>query len=389
MSSLAWSLIQCPLACCICYKIIDRNPRLTKHCPKEQMFWEEHMTTKLIASAFAALTTLAAPALAQVNLTAETASAGGATHLAPSHLTEIAGTLGIANIQLAEGQTLTNSIQNVAEGRTDIASAPHILPFLMSRGVGPYGSLGQERGAELASNLRAIYPYTLGIFFLFAYDTQGVGGWDDLEGRVIFNGPPRGGALTNARAITQIATGLEDGVGYTGIQANWGQAATVIVGGEPEAVILPELFPNTRITTIAAAGNVTAWSLPIEIYESEAMQRYMEAPGSAPTEIPVAELEAIMGDAWSFVSEDETFRAMATIGGDVVHKDMDEELVYQLVSAYVASLEELMAKAPFGTTVNFDNPALGMCGLNPITYHPGAVRAWEEAGYDIPDCAEG
>lgn len=77
-------------------------------------------------------------------------------HLAPSHLIEIAGTQGIANIQLSDGQTLTNSIQNVAEGKTDIASAPHILPFLMSRGVGPYGSLGKEKGAELAGNLRAI-----------------------------------------------------------------------------------------------------------------------------------------------------------------------------------------------------------------------------------------
>jgi hypothetical protein len=30
-----------------------------------------------------------------------------------------------------------------------------------------------------------------------------------------------------------------------------------------------------------------------------------------------------------------------------------------------------------------------MCGLNPMKYHPGAVRAWEDAGFDIPDCAEG
>ncbi|GIR80173.1 MAG: hypothetical protein CM15mP81_16830 [Alphaproteobacteria bacterium] len=33
------------------------------------------------------------------------------------------------------------------------------------------------------------------------------------------------------------------------------------------------------------------------------------------------------GDDWNFVSEDGTFRAFATIGGNVVHKDMDEELV--------------------------------------------------------------
>ena len=119
-------------------------------------------------------------ALAQVNLTAETASSGGATYLSPAHLTDIAGTQGIANSQLADGQTLTNSTQNVAEGKTDIAGTPLILPFLMSRGVGPYGSLGAELGAEPAGNLRMINPFTLGIFFLYAYDAKNLGGWDDL-----------------------------------------------------------------------------------------------------------------------------------------------------------------------------------------------------------------
>ena len=346
------------------------------------------MSKFLFAGALAASSLFAAPVFAQANLTAETASVGGATHLAPSHLTEVAGTSGIANIQLADGQTLTNSLQNVAEGKTDIASTPHILPFLMSRGIGPYGKLGKEKGAELASNLRSIYPYTLGIFFLYAYDAKNIQGWDDLEGKTIFNGPPRGGALTNGRTIIQIATGLKDGEGYTGLQANWGQAASVIGGGEPDAVVLPELFPSGRISTLGSSGKMTAWSLPKDIYDSEAMQKYMKAPGSDKVEVPVADLQAIMGDDWTFVSEDATFRGMATIGGDVVHKDMDEELVYNLVKVYVASLDALKAKAPFGDTVNYDNPGLGMCGANPMKYHKGAVRAWEEAGYDIPDCAE-
>lgn len=333
-------------------------------------------------------TALTAPvAWAQANLTAETASPGGATYLSPAHLTEIAGTKGIANIQLTDGQTLTNSIQNVAEGKTDIAAAPHILPFLMSRGVGPYGALGKEKGAELAGNLRAINPFTLGVFFLFAYDAKGIGGWDDLEGRTIYNGPPRGGALTNARSMIQIVTGLKDGDGYTGMQANWGQSTSIIAGGEPDAVVLPELFPGSRLTTVGAAGKMTGWSMPIEAYESEAMQKYMQAPGSAPVLMDLAELSEIMGEDWTFISEDDQFRAFATIGGNVVHKDMDEQLVYDLVSAYVAMLEELKAKAPFGGTVNFDNPMLGMCGANPIKYHPGAARAWRDAGYQLDDCA--
>ena len=341
---------------------------------------------KFMVAAATAMT-LTTGAWAQANLTAETASPGGATHLSPAHLTEIAGTKGIASIQLADGQTLTNSIQNVAEGKTDIASTPHILPFLMSRGVGPYGSLGKEKGAELASNLRAINPFTLGIFFLYAYDAKGVGGWDDLKGRKIYNGPPRGGALTNARSMIQIVAGLKDGEDYEGLQVNWGQGTTLVTSGEPDAIVLPELFPGSRLTSVTASGKMTGWSMPKAAYESEAMQKYMQAPGSAPVLMDLAELQATMGDDWTFVSEDDTFRGFATIGGNVVHKDMDEDLVYDLVSAYVASLDDLKAKAPFGNTVNFDNPMLGMCGANPIKYHPGAARAWREAGFELDDCA--
>ena len=326
-------------------------------------------------------------ASAQVNLTAETASPGGATHLSPAHMTEIAGTKGIANIQLADGQTLTNSIQNVAEGKTDIAATPYILPFLMSRGVGPYGSLGKEKGAELASNLRAINPFTLGIFLLYAYDAKNIDGWDDLKGRKIYNGPPRGGALTNARSMIQIVAGLKDGEDYEGLQVNWGQGTTLVTSGEPDAIVLPELFPGSRLTSVTAAGKMTGWSMPKAAYESEEMQKYMQAPGSAPVTMDIATLREKMGDDWTFISEDDTFRAFATIGGNVVHKDMDEQLVYELVSSYVASLGDLKAKAPYGDTVGFDMPMQGMCGANPVKYHPGAARAWIDAGYKIEQCA--
>ena len=171
------------------------------------------------------------------------------------------------------------------------------------------------------------------------------------------------------------------------MQANWGQAASIISGGEPDAVVLPELFPGSRLVTVGAAGKMTGWSMPKDVYEGEAMQKYMQAPGSAPVLMDLAALRETMGPDWTFISEDDKFRALATIGGDVVHKDMDEQLVYDLVSAYVATVEDLKAKAPFGNTVNFDNQMLGMCGANPIKYHPGAARAWREAGYQLDDCA--
>jgi len=344
--------------------------------------------TRLLAGLPVALTLAATAATAQVNLTAETVTPGGSAYLGPAHMSEVAAKRGIANVQLNDSAVLTNSVQNVAEGKTDIATMPLILPFLLSRGVGPYTSLGPEKGAELAENLRMLFPYSLGVFFMFAYDTQGITGWDDIKGKKVMNGPPRGAALNNARSIIQIVTGLKDGDGYTGVQVDWGQVSAVVSDGTVNLAVLPELFPNQRITELGAAGNMTGWGIPKDVFEGDAFQKYLKAPGNAGFMVPVADIEASIGDSWTIKSEDDMFRGMSTVGSVGVNKNMDEELAYQLTKGFVETLDELKAKAPFASTVGFDDPANGVCGPSPYKYHPGAIRAWEEAGFTIPDCAK-
>jgi len=336
------------------------------------------------------LATMVVSAHAAENLTAETGSPGGSIYLSLSHLAEVAAEADVANIQLADGQTLTNSIQNVAEGKTDIAGTPYILPFLLSKGRGPYSKLGEEKGAELAENLRALYPVTLGIFALYAYDSKGLKGWDDLEGKTIYNGPPRGAALTNARSIIQLTTGLKDGEGYKSVQVNWGQAVKTITDGSADAVVLPILFPDSRITQSLASGSMTVWSIPKDKFESESFQKYLKAPGSAPFTLPAE--DATLGDGnVTLVTEDGIFRGLATIGGDIVHKDMSFDLAKALTKSHIDTLDRLKAKAPFAKHAGYgivDVEKSGMCGANPLKYHPGAVAAWEEAGFAIDDCAK-
>jgi len=151
---------------------------------------------------------------------------------------------------------------------------------------------------------------------------------------------------------------------------------------------LPELFPNARTTEMSAAGNVTGWSIPKDVFEGEGFQKYLKAPGNAPFTADAAAISAALGDAWTIKSEDGTFRGMSTMGSVGVNKDMDEELAYQLTKAFVETLDELKAKAPFASNVGFDEPGNGVCGPSPYKFHPGAIRAWEEAGYTLPDCAK-
>ena len=342
------------------------------------------------AAALAAMGLSESTAAAQQNLTAETANAAGVPGNTVLALGEFASAAGIANIQVATGQTLTNSVQNVAEGKTDITATPFILPFLLSRGAGPYAKLGPETGAEYVDRLAVLYTYRLGAFTLSAYNSSSVKGWDDLKGKSIYNGPPRGAALTNARGIVKIATGLVDGEDYTGVQVNWDQGVKTMTDGSADAFVLPSSFPDGRHTQAVAAGAMTMWSMPKDVFEGEAAQKYMKAPGSGRVEIPLS--EAVQAEGVTVVSEDDMFRGVATVGGEIVRKEMDEETAYQLTKAILDNLDAIKSKTPFLPNVALgevaDTSTTGMCGAMPLKYHPGAVRAWEEAGYTVPDCAK-
>ena len=340
----------------------------------------------------AAITTLAASsALAQENLTSNTAGAGTAVGLTATSLVEFASERGIANIQLKDGQTGTNYIQALAEGKIDIANGPFILPFLLQRAAGPYASLGKEKGAEIGGNIQLLYPYTLSIFTMYAYDAKGIDGWNDLAGKKVLNGPPRGAAATNSRALVQLFGGSKAETDYESVTISWNQMSSAMIDGTVDAAVIPIMFPGPRVTQAGAAGAMTLYSLPKEIFETEGAQKLLNKPGSVAYSIPLADAASGMGSGWTVKSEDDMFRGMAVTGGDMVNKSMDEEMAYQLTKAHIENIDKVKALAPFMATLNFgvlDPKIAGLCGPNPVKFHPGAVRAWEDAGHKIPECAK-
>ena len=70
--------------------------------------------------------------------------------------------------------------------------------------------------------------------------------------------------------------------------------------------------------------------------------------------------------------------------------EMDFALARALTKTMISNVAKVTKKAPYMTHVALGEiePAItGMCGVMPIKYHPGAVAAWEEAGYTIAECA--
>lgn len=348
------------------------------------------MKKLLTISAVAAASLVGAgSAIAQVNLTGETANPGGIPHVSMTHLGEVAAREKVANIQIASGQTLTNTLQNIAEGKTDVGSVPFILGFLLQKGRGPYSALGAEKGAKLASGVRLLYPQIWGAVTLYSFDSTGLKGWKDLKGRTVLNGPPRGAALNNARAIVQLASGYKDGKDYKGLQVNWGQMVKTMTDGSAHAFVLPVSYPDSRITPALASGSITIWSVPKAVFGSKGFQRYAKAPGNALFVRPRSVIEFAKGV--TLKSEDDNYRGVSTIGGEMVNARMSFDLAKKLTAVHIKTLDELKSRSPVMANAGLgvvSQAATGVCGPNPVKYHPGAVAAWEEAGRKIPECAK-
>ena len=347
------------------------------------------MKNKSLLGIGAALSLFAGSAMSQSILTAETGPPGTVPFTAMTVLAELAATEKVADFQVADSQTLTNSLQNVAEGKTDISGSPLILTFLMSKGAGPYAKLGKEAGAELISNVRVLYTYNYGGFGLYAYNSASVKGWDSVKGKTILNGPPRGAALTNSRGILTLVSGADEGKDYKGLQVNWGQMAKTITDGSADGMMLPITFPDNRITRALAAGDVTLWSTPKAIWEAEGMQKYIKSPGTSGLVFDLKDLPPQKG--LTIHSEDGIWRSPTTVAAEVVHKDMDFETAKKLTATMIANVDTFLTKTPFMSTTNMgvtETDKSGLCGAVPVKYHPGAVAAFEEAGITVPDCAK-
>ena len=331
-------------------------------------------------------------AAAQVTLTAETTTPGSTPHYIDTTLAAVLDSAGVAAMQITEGATLTNSVQAVAEGRLDMAPAPLILPFLLSRGIGPYSGVGPEQGAELAGNIRALF-FNAGSAQIFGfYNSNPIEDIRNLEGLRIWNGPPRGAALTSGRAMIQLLSGLKDGEGYEGIQTPWPDTVSTITGGGADAWTIPEGLPSGRQIALAAAGGTTIFDVPSELLESELGQQILAAPGHAPYSVPVEEFRAAYaGNDITVVTDDDSFDSFATAFAQIVPASMDEQLVYDIVTAYLAGEDRFLTGSPRGPFLrmsfgDIDGVAQGACGAVQIKMHPGAIRAFEDAGHTIADC---
>lgn len=321
---------------------------------------------KLKKIAVSGLVALAAStsALSQ-GLVVETGTATGTTTL----VMQVIANYGGQDLQINSGQTLTKACLKLGKGEIDAAVCPPPAHLHMGRGSGPFRNNADEAKA-VAGNLRGLFAFSGGLFHPIVRDGGSIESWDDLVGQRVFTGPPAGSANGQSQAVIEAASGLKAGEDYEAVRLGWGAALQAFQDGQFDMMMYPSPSGNA---TIEQLGPIALLGLDEAALETEVWKNYAKQESRDAGIIP--------GGAYSNVAGNtDTLTAEYTMQASV-NVNMSDDQAYDLTKAFWANLDA--AKGDIRTLSDI-NPATPFKGMS-MPLHPGALRYYEEMGFDIPD----
>lgn len=298
----------------------------------------------------------------------ETAGVGDPVHTMFVAFVNQARKAGI-DIQVNAGQTLTKSMLNGAKGELDFfSSVPSLVP-LMAAGERMYEPIAEA--PELAQNLRAILGFQAGAYHPITLAGSGIENWEDIKGKSVFTGPPAGAASATSEALIHAITGFEPG-DYTPIRLSWGEGYDALADGKIDMMVRPAEIGSANIEQFGLSGEFRLLSIPDEATESDELERLFGQPGRGMT--------IFDGSLYQGQLTEGEITALGFFQFIGTHAGMDEDVVYKATKAFWENIEDVQSSAYFLQKVT---PETAFVGVN-VPLHPGALRYYEEAGFDIP-----
>lgn len=229
---------------------------------------------------------------------------------------------------------------------------------------------GIEEWERAYTNIRGIAMYLWPATNWVTLKSTGIKCVQDLKGKKMSLGPPGSGSAVIATRMLKVL-----GV-YDSIQKSYlpfADAAQALKDGHIDAFVGPGGTPAAALTDVAATHDMVLISLT----EEELNKCLTVLPGSTKAVVPPGTYRGV----------DEPVYQTCSPSCVIVHKDVPEELVYEITRAFFSKEGLDFAKtvhADWGR-VPLDQKLLeGMV----IPLHPGAARYWRELGLKIPKEAE-
>ena len=313
--------------------------------------------------------TIAFSALAEIHK-GETAGAGDPVHTMFVAFANQAGKAGV-EIQVNAGQTLTKSMLKGAKGEIGFFSSVPSLANLMAGQKRMYGKI--KEAPELAKNLRAIVGFKAGAYHPVTLAGSGIESWEDVKGKTVFTGPPAGSASATSEALIKIITGYEAGKDYKAVRLSWGEGYAALADKKIDMMVRPAEIGSARIEQFGLSGEFRVLSIPKDAMEKEAMQKLFGRPGRGMMQFD--------GGVYKGQLTTGEITALGFFQFVGTHAGMDEDTVYKATKSFWENIDEVQATAFFLKEVTKDT---AFTSVN-VPLHAGALKYYEEAGFEIPE----
>lgn len=326
-------------------------------------------TNAAVRAAAAASLLLATSASAEV-FKGETAGVGDPVHTMFVAFANQAGKADVT-IQVNAGQTLTKSMLKGAKGEVAFFSSVPSLVNLMAGQKRMYQKI--DAAPELSKNLRAILGFKAGAYHPVTLAGSGIESWEDIKGKTVFTGPPAGSASATSEALIKIITGYEAGSDYKAVRLSWGEGYAALSDGKIDMMVRPAEVGSANIEQFGLSGEFRVLSIPESARDSDDMKALFGRPGRG--------MASFDGGIYKGQLTSGQITALGFFQFVGTHAGMDEEVVYKATKAFWENIGEVQATAFFLKEVTKET---AFTAVN-VPLHPGALRYYDEAGFEVPE----
>ncbi len=309
----------------------------------------------------AALFLVAAPAAAQERI------ALGSTNAQSSHYAYFAALAGLINektdlqASVVETGATVDNLRRMERGQLDAGLITTNTLYQAYEGQGEF------EGAPIASKL--LWAYSLAPQLVIVRQDAGIDAVSDLDGARF--GPGQRGSSTEATS--------EQVMALFGIAPDWVRGSNAELANEIKDDRLAGFIKSAVGTKFDPLTTDIATLTPLKVLPIDEAQA--DAIREALPELSIVEQPADPQQA-----ADAPYLAWGFMIGVGARPDLPDEIAYQMTEAAIE--DETVQRAAFADLEGNSIPELTLeYATSPL--HPGAIRAYEEAGFEVPDRLRG
>lgn len=285
-----------------------------------------------------------------VNLSILTGGTGGTYYPLGGQIAQI--------IQSKVGYGATAQTSNASEENVKLIEAQEAEIAFTQTDIANYAVNGllMFEGKPLSSlmGIGTLYPETVQIVTLA---DSGINSIEDLRGKKVSVGAPASGTFANAQQILEIHGITMDDINP--LHLSFAESVDGLQDGNIDAAVVTAGTPTSAIESLAAQRDVNIISI-----SDEKINELIEA-------YPFYAKDVIPAGTYGLANDVQTVAVMAML---VTHKDMDEEIIYNVTKALYENTNEIgHAKG------EFIKAETALDGIG-IEVHPGALKYYQEKG---------